>query len=63
MKKFNFLHSRTADDPTLIIKEDAPIVRTRATTRDQFAGLRGRDYIAARNLGAPVKRLTKKTTD
>lgn len=51
MAKFNFLSHR--DQPTDI----KPKVRVRATAQDPFAGLRGRDYIAARGLNAPVQKV------
>lgn len=51
MAKFNFLAHHT--QPT----EIKPKVRTRATGKDRFEGLRGRDYIAARGLNQPVQRV------
>lgn len=47
--KFNFLASR--EKPTELTNFDFLGVRTRASANDKFAGLKGRDYIAARQLG------------
>lgn len=47
--KFNFLASR--EKPTELTDFNFLVVRTRATANDKFAGLKGRDYIAARQLG------------
>jgi hypothetical protein len=46
--KFNFLSHR--GQPTEL-PDNNFLSRTRATGRDQFEGLKGRDYINARNLG------------
>lgn len=51
MAKFNFLTHRKT--PTDIPNKDASTARVRAYARDPYAGLRGRDYIKARNLDAP----------
>ncbi len=51
MPNFNFLFHIEA--PT----EIKPEVRTRATARDPYACLRGKDYIAARALNQPVKKV------
>lgn len=55
MGNFNFLNNRKA--PTEIASKDGQDVRTRATGSDRFAGLRGRQYIDARKLNAPVQRV------
>lgn len=46
--KFNFLdhHGQPTELP-----DNNFLSRTRATARDAYAGLKGRDYINARNLG------------
>lgn len=46
--KFNFLTHRTQPNE---LPEKNFLARTRATAIDQFDGLKGRDYINARNLG------------
>lgn len=51
--KFNFLKTRTT--PTEIPPKDVPVVRTRATGEDRYAGLRGHAYITARRLDTPVQ--------
>jgi hypothetical protein len=48
--RFNFLQPNT---PT----ELAAKVRTRATARDEYAGLQGQHYIKASQLGQPVQRV------
>jgi len=45
--KFNFLDHK--NKPTELPEKNF-LVRTRATGRDQFEGLKGRDYINARDL-------------
>jgi hypothetical protein len=46
--KFDFLKHRS--QPTEL-PDNNFLSRSRATGRDQYAGLKGRDYINARNLG------------
>ena len=51
MAKFNFL-----DTPEVNRETNIGRVRTRATGRDRYAGLRGRDYLDARD---QERRLTR----
>lgn len=51
--KFNFL--KTGTTPTEIPLKDMPVVRTRATGKDRYAGLRGHAYINVRRLDTPVQ--------
>lgn len=50
--KFNFLTHRKT--PTEMPDKDAGTVRVRGYARDRYEGLRGRDYIQARQLDAPL---------
>ena len=56
IKKFDFLRARVAIEAELQTKQEA-VVRVRATGRDKFAGLRGHEYIAARQLNVKVKHI------
>lgn len=47
--KFNFLAPKGG-------REAAPVVRVRASGRDQFAGLRGHDYVRQRGLDIHLPR-------
>ena len=57
IKKFDFLRIRASIDADLQTQQEAAAVRIRATGRDKYAGLRGHDYIKARQLDVKVKRL------
>lgn len=50
--KFNFLADRKT--PAEVPNNDAGSDRVRAFAKDKFAGLRGHDYIEARQLNAPI---------
>ncbi len=60
MKKFNFLQDRLASKEFINAHNEAGRVHTRVNATDPHAGLRGKDYIKARQLDVPVKRIVPK---
>lgn len=50
----NESNSTSFTEPSLA---ENPEVRIRATTSDPYVGLKGHDYIKARNLNPPVQRV------